>query len=74
MKSLLFNDALNNPSGCDAVCFSVEVDDSESSCRVGRGWMDMEGGASLEDCVRRLIPACDNDTCLCKTPSDSYIM
>ena len=56
-KPCPFSDALSIPSGCDVECLSVDVADSESSCRVGRGWMDMEGGASLEDCARRRIPA-----------------
>jgi len=56
-KSFLFSDALNSPSGCDVVCLSVELADSDCSCRVGRCWIVMEGGASLEDCARRRIPA-----------------
>jgi len=56
-KSFLLSDALKSPSGCEAVCLNVEEADSDCSCRVGRGWIDMEGGANLEDCARRRIPA-----------------
>ena len=39
-------------------CFNVLPDSSASSCNGGRGWIDKEGGASLDDCDRRLSPAC----------------
>lgn len=35
----------------------VLLDSSASSCRGGRGWIDMEGGANFDDCDRRLSPA-----------------
>ena len=34
------------------------LDSSAISCNGGRGWTDVEGGVSMDDCDRRLNPAC----------------
>ena len=57
-KSFLFSEALNIFPDCELEYFNVNwLSSSESSITGGRGWMDMEGWASLEDCDRRLNPA-----------------
>ena len=49
-------------------CFNVLPGSSASSCNGGRGWIDKEGGAILDDSDRRLSPAyeksCNIFTCI----------
>lgn len=57
-KSFLRSEALNMLLSEVVECFSVVLlGSSASSCNGGRGWIDMEGGANLDDCDRRLSPA-----------------
>ena len=57
-KSFLRNEALSMLLSEAVEGLSVgPLDSSAISCSGGRGWTDVEGGASMDDCDRRLNPA-----------------